>query len=390
MFGELRLDVRQILEHGLFALVGSSGVFISADGKTWTSRTPANFGSNASGIAFGGGRFVTIAGDGATFRSADGQNWTAGGSAGSGTFNTMAHGNGVFVVVGNAGATARSTDGASWTAHPTGGAGNLVGLQFANGQFVAVGPNSTIYTSADGTGWVQRSVSVAGISLLDVAFGDGLWIATQQGGGSSLYVSSDNAVSWSALNLGSHLLSQSSNAPLGIAFGNGRFAIAGAVGVILSTEPAPDTLQISTQPIAGTFTPGSPVTLTAGVAGPATGIAFQWYQGFSGDTSNPVGGATAVTFTTPPVTASVRYWLRATAGNQVADSATVELLAAPTIAFRPIVIPHRIVAFAPIDAPSSTFVGMIFQSVESARGYGSFVKQTWGPTNTRSPIVTHL
>ena len=63
---------------------------------------------------------------------------------------------------------------------------------------------------------------------------------------------------------------------------------------------------------------------------------------------------------------------------------------APTIAFRPIVIPHRIVAFAPIDAPSSTFVGMIFQSVESARGYGSFVKQTWGPTNTRSPIVTPL
>src|SRR2546428_2217769 len=63
---------------------------------------------------------------------------------------------------------------------------------------------------------------------------------------------------------------------------------------------------------------------------------------------------------------------------------------AATMALRPIVIPQRIVAFAPILAPSSTCVGTISQYVESALGYKSFVKQAWGPTNTRFPIVTPL
>ena len=65
---------------------------------------------------------------------------------------------------------------------------------------------------------------------------------------------------------------------------------------------------------------------------------------------------------------------------------------APTIAFSPIVIPHRIVAFAPIDAPSSTTVfttshsgdlsspAYVAQSVRAARGARSFVNVAAGPT----------
>src|SRR5438067_7174925 len=52
--------------------------------------------------------------------------------------------------------------------------------------------------------------------------------------------------------------------------------------------------------------------------------------------------------------------------------------------------PQTMVAFAPIDAPRPTTVGITSQSVAAARGYRSFVNTAPGPTNTSSSIVTPL
>ncbi|WP_367873524.1 cadherin-like beta sandwich domain-containing protein [Luteolibacter sp. Populi] len=47
---------------------------------------------------------------------------------------------------------------------------------------------------------------------------------------------------------------------------------------------------------------------------------FQWYEGESGDTSAPVSGATATTFTTPLLTGNASYWVRASSLSGTADS----------------------------------------------------------------------
>ena len=61
---------------------------------------------------------------------------------------------------------------------------------------------------------------------------------------------------------------------------------------------------------------------------------------------------------------------------------------APTAAHSPIVRPHTIVAFAPIDAPLRTSVETNSRSSPVARGCRSFVKTTEGPTKTSSSSVT--
>lgn len=83
--------------------------------------------------------------------------------------------------------------------------------------------------------------------------------------------------------------------------------------------------QITTQPVSTTINSGGTATLTVAASG--TAPAFQWYAGESGDTSNPVSGVSA-TFTTPVLTATTRYWARATnaAGTADSDSATVTVI----------------------------------------------------------------
>ncbi|MEP4078026.1 cadherin-like beta sandwich domain-containing protein [Haloferula sp.] len=72
----------------------------------------------------------------------------------------------------------------------------------------------------------------------------------------------------------------------------------------------------------------------------ATGLPepdYQWYDGLTGDTSNPVAGATNATFTTPPVTTNTSYWVRVSSISGSADSSataiTVLLSSNPKLSF---------------------------------------------------------
>lgn len=76
-------------------------------------------------------------------------------------------------------------------------------------------------------------------------------------------------------------------------------------------------------------TPGTTVTLSV-TATSAT--SWQWYQGYSGDTSIPVG-TNSSSFTTPPLYASKRYWVRVSnsCGSKNSNSVKLSLaLPAPT------------------------------------------------------------
>src|ERR1043166_3059361 len=46
------------------------------------------------------------------------------------------------------------------------------------------------------------------------------------------------------------------------------------------------------------------------VTASGSGLSYQWYVGTSGNTGNPIGGATSSSYTTPSLTSTTRYWVR--------------------------------------------------------------------------------
>jgi hypothetical protein len=59
--------------------------------------------------------------------------------------------------------------------------------------------------------------------------------------------------------------------------------------------------------------PGTPVTLAVDATG--SSLTYQWFRGASGDTSNPITGATSSTFTeTPPAAGTFLYWVKVSSG----------------------------------------------------------------------------
>jgi hypothetical protein len=104
---------------------------------------------------------------------------------------------------------------------------------------------------------------------------------------------------------------------------------------------APIGLAITGQPVSQTIGFGGTAALSVtAVSSGGTPITYQWYVGSSGDTSNPIGGATNATFTTPSLTVSTQYWVRAKSGSASADSATATITiasaVAPTITLQPV------------------------------------------------------
>ena len=65
---------------------------------------------------------------------------------------------------------------------------------------------------------------------------------------------------------------------------------------------------ITSQPSSQTIASGQPATLTVTATGTPP-LAYQWYQGQSGDTSAPIPGATTSSFTTPALSTTTTYWV---------------------------------------------------------------------------------
>ncbi|MBV9492836.1 MAG: hypothetical protein JOZ54_01220 [Acidobacteria bacterium] len=99
---------------------------------------------------------------------------------------------------------------------------------------------------------------------------------------------------------------------------------------------------ISQQPQSPTIPSGSSTTLTvvASGSGPFT---YQWYQGASSNTANPISGATNASYTTPALFANAQYWVKMTSGcngtasvNSNTANVTVTCVSAPSITTQPV------------------------------------------------------
>ncbi len=311
--------------NGRFVLAGTNAILSSTNASTWIDHTPVG-SFTLKAVAFGGGTFVAVGNSGVAYRSTDGLTWTAVAATGTTTdLSSIAYGAGMFTAVGASGTVTTSPDGLTWTA-TTSGTNALNAVRFINGQFVIVGAAGTVLTSQSLSSpaaltLTTRIFPATTANLTGIAAGDGDYVAIASNFSTTLWTSSD-AVMWTTVSYPA-ALAYFAGTPT-VSYGNGRFVIGGSYGLLLSTNPAADTVFISTQPVvASTVPPGGGTTLSFTANG--TGLSYQWYSGFSGDISSPVAGATAATFTTPAITQPRNFWARVTSGSGTVDSATASV-----------------------------------------------------------------
>ncbi len=103
------------------------------------------------------------------------------------------------------------------------------------------------------------------------------------------------------------------------------------ISYTLSNAPS-----ITTQPASQTINSGQTATLSV-VAMGSVPLSYQWYQGNSGDASNPISGATSSSFTTPALTTTISYWVQVTnpAGSANSSTGTVTVNQPPMIISQP-------------------------------------------------------
>ncbi|MDF7823119.1 PKD domain-containing protein [Pontiellaceae bacterium B12227] len=165
------------------------------------------------------------------------ENWMQRTSGTSLDLMDVAVGNGRLVVVCEDETTLYSDDGINWTSHQSYDiyANNIfLGAVVYDGlQFIAVGMDhdydapvgweQVIFTSSDGTYWTQRYGSDHGsssnIRLLDVAYGDGVYIAVGENGS---IVRSTDAINWNPV------VSGTTTNLTGVSYGDGSFVAVGA------------------------------------------------------------------------------------------------------------------------------------------------------------------
>jgi alpha-tubulin suppressor-like RCC1 family protein len=87
--------------------------------------------------------------------------------------------------------------------------------------------------------------------------------------------------------------------------------------------------RIQTEPADVQIAPDETATFEVVPFGTAADVSYQWYQGERGDTSKPLAFATGSRFSTPPLLATTRYWVRLTKNNATLDSRTAVATVAP-------------------------------------------------------------
>ena len=127
---------------------------------------------------------------------------------------------------------------------------------------------------------------------------------------------------------------------------------------------------------------GESVTFTVDSQG--EGLTYQWYLGQSGDTSQPIQGATSQTYNTGALTEDTSYWVKVTndAGSSNSETVMVTINRPPTIASQPI--------------SQSIYSGNTATLTVSATGSAPFTYQwyrgnlgaTTAPVGTNSPTFT--
>ena len=93
-------------------------------------------------------------------------------------------------------------------------------------------------------------------------------------------------------------------------------------------------ISITRPPSSAKIKKGETFTLSVTATAPSGFVlAYQWYQGTSGDVSHPINGATGTTYTTPALLETTSYWVRISSDSCFVNSDTATITVCPPIVF---------------------------------------------------------
>ncbi|NTU80628.1 MAG: hypothetical protein HGA45_14835 [Chloroflexales bacterium] len=236
----------------------------------------------------------------------------------------------------------RSTNGAqSWSAlsvgMPGGDGVDQITISPIDGDRIYIRRSALIYISSDGgTSWEARDVPTACVSVHDLVASPSLAAGVRVACSAGVFASTDAGESWSVEGEGwpddvvATRIAHVPGAP-GLIFAGGRAAS------VFAQQASGAGPQIIAQPVGQTISAGQTAVISVRVSGEGP-LSYQWYRGPSGDTSNPVAGATSAALLTPPLAADAAYWVRVTNEVGAADSRSA---------------PIRVLASAPKPQPQA-------------------------------------
>jgi hypothetical protein len=190
--------------------------------------------ANATGIAFGYGRYVLTAPNGELWTSPDATNWTSDYGGLRAGINQILRAGNYYIVLAASEPILISSDGIHFTPagnSPTNVLGNVA---YDGTNYVAVGVSQInsfsgftgeVYTSTNSTDWVRRT-SNATQALAAVCPGANRWVAV---GGSGTVISSPNTLAWTLRSSGT------ANNLNGVAYGNNVYVAVGSGGTVISS-----------------------------------------------------------------------------------------------------------------------------------------------------------
>lgn len=162
--------------------------------QTWTVRsnpTGTSTGERWSGIAFGEEKFVIISNKKDSAFSADGISWTLSSLPVSAPWTDIAYGGGRFVAIaGSSSGTnqaAYSDDGETWVSASLPSSENWYCVTYGGGKFIALakGANLAAY-STNGETWAAITLPVSQ-EWTDIAYGAGRFVAVSSGSQTCVY-----------------------------------------------------------------------------------------------------------------------------------------------------------------------------------------------------------
>lgn len=218
-----------------------------------------------------------------------------------------------------------SSDGLDWTTMTITGTTYLHSVEFDGGRWMAVGDSGVVLTSTNGFEWTRTNIP-GGEKLTNVLCANGHWVVGSATG--KIYTTTDLS-SWRLQFTGAGAVS-------GFAAGNGKFMALAGGRIYESFFSPPGIADIVSQPASVPVVPGQKVMLSVGATGSGT-LSYQWYEGSSGDVSLPIEGATGADYETPPLTGSVKYWVRVSneAGTEHSQTITLTMQALPVVVSQP-------------------------------------------------------
>ena len=207
---------------------------------------------------------------------------------------------------------------------------HTLALFFPSAPVVASPPANQTVAVGQGAGFTALATGTPGPAWQWQLSSDGgtTWGNVSPGGSYSIsnFTSNDgNGATSSRLVVGNTTSAMSGNLFRCVATNSAGSANSAAAMLTVNYPPA-----IGTQPAANTIFAGQSATLSV-VATSSGALSYQWYQGSSGDTSNPVSGATASSFTTPVLTQTTSFWVLVSGAGLSTPSTTVTVTVSPPV-----------------------------------------------------------